>query len=87
MKPAVRATRDAKSRFVFSQRWAWRLKRLSLQTGVLGFSTFSLDTIGLRERGQGLMAAIYAAASLALSLLGLVAGLMLVRSLTQGHAA
>ncbi|BCH32767.1 hypothetical protein MesoLjLc_46970 [Mesorhizobium sp. L-8-10] len=60
---------------------------MSLQTGVLGFSTFSLDTIGLRERGQGLMAAIYAAASLALSLLGLVAGLMLVRSLTQGHAA
>ncbi|BCH24989.1 hypothetical protein MesoLjLb_47740 [Mesorhizobium sp. L-8-3] len=54
---------------------------------MLGFSTFSLDTIGLRERGQGLMAAIYAAASLALSLLGLVAGLMLVRSLTQGHAA
>lgn len=65
--------------------------RLFLTTGVLGgfttFSTFSLDTISLWGRGQGLAAATYAAASLALSLLGLVAGLMLVRLLAQGQAA
>lgn len=61
--------------------------RQFLTTGALSFSTFSLDTISLWERGQGLMAATYAAASLALSLFCLVAGLMLVCSLSQGHAA
>lgn len=32
MKPAARATKEAKFRFVFSQRKAIRLKRLSLAT-------------------------------------------------------
>lgn len=65
--------------------------RLFLTTGVLGgfttFSTFSLDTISLWERGQWLAAASYAAASLAFSLFGLVAGLVVVRLLTQGQVA
>lgn len=65
--------------------------RLFLTTGLLGgfttFSTFSLDAISLWERGQWLTAATYVAASLALSLLGLVAGLMLARIVTQGQAA
>jgi len=64
--------------------------RLFLTTGVLGgfttFSTFSLDTITLWERGEWLAAAFYAASSVAFSLLGLVAGLMLVRLLAQGQA-
>jgi CrcB protein len=65
--------------------------RLFLTTGVLGgfttFSTFSLDTISLWERGEWLAAIFYAAFSVAFSLLGLVAGLVLVRLLTQGQAA
>ncbi|WP_026616632.1 fluoride efflux transporter CrcB [Ensifer aridi] len=64
--------------------------RLFLTTGILGgfttFSTFSLDTIALWERGEWLAAAFYAASSVAFSLLGLVAGLMLVRLLAQGQA-
>lgn len=64
--------------------------RLFLATGVLGgfttFSAFSLDTISLWERGEWTGAAAYAAASLAFSLLGLVAGLMLVRFVTAGQA-
>ncbi|MQW90481.1 fluoride efflux transporter CrcB [Sinorhizobium saheli] len=65
--------------------------RLFLTTGVLGgfttFSTFSLDTISLWDRGQRLDAALYAASSFAFSLIGLVAGLMLVRLLVEGQAA
>ena len=59
--------------------------RLFLTTGILGgfttFSAFSLDTILIWERGQAGLAAGYVAASVLLSLAGLVAGLALVRTL------
>ncbi len=58
--------------------------RLFLATGVLGgfttFSSFSLDAVVLWERGAHAAAAGYVAASLVLSVLGLVAGLALVRA-------
>jgi CrcB protein len=63
-----------------SQHW-----RLFLTTGVLGgyttFSAFSLDAALLYERGEIGLAATYVAASVALSILGLFAGLWLARSL------
>ena len=59
--------------------------RLFLMTGVLGgfttFSAFSLETVSMWERGEVGAAAAYVLASLVLSLLGLVAGMALVRSL------
>lgn len=65
--------------------------RLFLTTGVLGgfttFSTFSLDTVTLWERGQWGIATGYVALSLILSMAGLVAGLSLIRFLGQGPAA
>ena len=61
-----------------SQPW-----RVFLMTGILGgyttFSAFSLDTIVLYERGELGLAAFYVAGSVVLSILGLVAGLALVR--------
>jgi CrcB protein len=57
--------------------------RLFLTTGVLGgyttFSTFSLDTILLYERGQLALAALYVVLSVALAIAGLLIGLALVR--------
>jgi fluoride exporter len=57
--------------------------RLFLSTGVLGgfttFSAFSLDAVLLWERGQTGLAAAYVAASVILSIAGLMAGLALVR--------
>jgi CrcB protein len=62
-----------------SQQW-----RLFLTTGILGgyttFSTFSLDTALLYERGELGLAAFYVAGSVALSIGGLFAGLALVRN-------
>jgi fluoride exporter len=59
--------------------------RLFLMTGILGgyttFSAFSLDAILLYERGQIGMAALYIATSGAVSILGLLAGLMLIRQI------
>ena len=59
--------------------------RLFLTTGSCGgyttFSAFSLDAALLWERGATGQAAAYVAGSVALSLLGLFAGLILVRSL------
>jgi CrcB protein len=60
--------------------------RLFLTTGILGgyttFSTFSLDTALLYERGELGLAALYVSLSVALGLLGLFAGLAIVRSMT-----
>ena len=57
--------------------------RLFLTTGILGgfttFSAFSLDTALLWERGQPSAAAIYVAANVGLSLIGVFAGLALMR--------
>jgi CrcB protein len=59
--------------------------RLFLTTGVLGgfttFSAFSLDAALLWERGAVGQAVGYVAASVGLSILGLFAGLWLVRTL------
>lgn len=70
----------------------WALKsglpqplRLFLTTGILGgfttFSTFSLDTALLWERGEPGTAAGYTIASVVLSVGGLFAGLWLIRAL------
>ena len=59
--------------------------RLFLTTGILGgfttFSAFSLDAVLLWERGEFGLAGGYVVASVALSILALVAGLALVRAL------
>jgi CrcB protein len=58
--------------------------RLFLATGILGgyttFSTFSLDAILLWQRHDYLLAAYYVVGSVVLSLLGLFAGLWIVRT-------
>jgi CrcB protein len=58
--------------------------RLFLATGILGgfttFSAFSLDTVALIERGEAGAAALYVAASVGLSILGLCAGLWAMRA-------
>jgi CrcB protein len=59
--------------------------RLFLATGILGgfttFSAFSLDAVLLIERGQWGAAALYVGASVAGSILGLIAGLWAMRAL------
>jgi fluoride exporter len=59
--------------------------RLFLMTGILGgyttFSAFSLDAGLLYERGELGLAALYVLGSVVLSIVGLFAGLALVRSL------
>jgi CrcB protein len=60
--------------------------RLFLATGVLGgyttFSAFSMDAALLMERGATGQALLYVLGSVLLSILGLFAGLWLVRALT-----
>ena len=60
--------------------------RLFLTTGILGgfttFSAFSLDVALLYERGQLWTTAAYIAASVALAIAGVFAGLILVRNLS-----
>jgi CrcB protein len=60
--------------------------RLFLTTGILGgyttFSTFSLDTALLYERGELGLAALYVILSVVLSVGGLFAGLAAVRQFT-----
>lgn len=57
--------------------------RLFMTTGILGgyttFSAYSLDVALLYERGELGLAALYATASVLLSIAGLFAGLALVR--------
>jgi CrcB protein len=59
--------------------------RLFLMTGILGgyttFSAFSLDAAVLYERGEIALALLYVLGSVVLSILGLFAGLALVRHL------
>ncbi len=59
--------------------------RIAIVTGFLGafttFSTFSLDTVSLYERGEILSAGLYAGASVILSISALVLGMWLSRSL------
>lgn len=54
-----------------------------MMTGILGgfttFSAFSLDTVTLWERGQHMAAAVYVAASVALSLAALIGGMAVGR--------
>lgn len=54
-----------------------------IMTGILGgfttFSAFSLETVTLMERGQFGAAGIYVAASVGLSIAGLMAGLWMAR--------
>jgi CrcB protein len=59
--------------------------RLFLMTGILGgyttFSAFSLDTAVLYERCEITLAALYVLGSVVLSIIGLFAGLALIRQL------
>jgi CrcB protein len=68
-----------------SEGWSQPL-RLFLTTGILGgfttFSAFSLDAVLIWERGQVGLAVAYVAASVVLSIAGLFAGLVLIRTLT-----
>jgi CrcB protein len=64
-----------------SQAW-----RLFIMTGILGgyttFSAFSLDSMLLYERGEWGLAAFYVIGSVVLAILGLFAGLSLMRQLS-----
>jgi CrcB protein len=70
--------------FKAGEGWSQPL-RLFLTTGILGgfttFSAFSLDAVLIWERGQNGLAATYVAASVLLSIAGLVAGLGLARTI------
>jgi len=59
--------------------------RLFVMTGILGgyttFSAFSLDSMLLYERGEIALAAFYVIGSVVLAILGLFAGLSLMRHL------
>lgn len=72
---------------VMMERFPGSWGRLSpfLMTGVLGgfttFSAFSLDALYLIERGRHLAALAYIGGSVALSVLGLWAGMVLARGL------
>ena len=71
---------------VMALRWSVGLEvRAFLITGLLGgfttFSAFSLDIAILYERGEGFIAAGYAAASVALAFAGLFLGLSGTRAL------
>ena len=66
--------------------WWSDTARLFLTTGVLGgyttFSAFSLDAMLLWERGEPGLAVAYVLGSVVLSIIGLAAGLGIVRALT-----
>lgn len=73
--------------FAFKASESWSdTARLFMTTGVLGgyttFSAFSLDAMVLWERGEPGLAAAYVLGSVVLSIMGLAAGLGIVRALT-----
>ena len=73
--------------FAFKADASWSQPvRLFITTGILGgyttFSAFSLDVALLWERGEPLQALLYVLGSVVLSVMGLFAGLTLVRVLT-----
>ncbi|MCB1562440.1 MAG: fluoride efflux transporter CrcB [Alphaproteobacteria bacterium] len=61
--------------------------RVFFVTGFLGafttFSTFSLDTVALYERGELMISGLYVLASVILSIVALVAAMLLVRGITS----
>ena len=60
---------------------AWRLfAAVGLLGGFTTFSSFSLEAVLLWERGEGAAALAYVAASVVLSIGGLIAGLVIGRS-------
>lgn len=67
-----------------SPQWGTEI-RLFVAVGIFGgyttFSSFSLDTITLIERGQAFPAALYMLVSVAVSLIGLYLGLLLTRGM------
>ncbi len=69
--------------FAFRSGGAAQPWQLFLTTGILGgyttFSAFSLDAVLLYERGAIGLAALYVGGSVALSIVGLIAGLALAR--------
>ena len=76
---------------VFAESFAlsWNVSqtvRVFLTIGICGgfttFSTFSLDTIVLMQRGELVPAGAYIVASVVLSIMALFGGLLLVRALT-----
>lgn len=71
--------------FRMAEPWS-QSARLFAITGILGgfttFSAFSLETALLAERGATGLAVLYVAGSVALSLVGVFAGLALVRAFT-----
>lgn len=75
---------------LFAHTWsAPQNMRAFLTVGILGgfttFSSFSLDTIMLFERGQYAQAALYLFLSVGVSLAALVLGMWLVRVMTVGN--
>ena len=56
-----------------------------VMTGILGgfttFSAFSLETVTLLERGQAASAIVYVTLSVGLSIMGLMAGVLIMRGL------
>ena len=71
---------------LIARKWGGSVElRLLLITGFLGgfttFSAFSLDAMALYEGGKAMAALIYMAASIAISMAAVVAGLSLVRAL------
>lgn len=70
----------------FRAEWAWSYHaRVFVITGILGgfttFSSFSLDTAMLIERGEMGLAALYVGGSVALSLVAVFGGLAIMRAL------